>query len=174
MIAPLQASNRILQPAKTWFIVLTLLIATLLNLLPFADWSAMPDWAGLVLIFWAIHQPQRVGVGVAFLIGMAVDVIDGGVMGQHPLSYVLMVYLASELSKRILWFPLRHQMLHILPLLLLGQVVMLVARLIGGSAFPGWSYFLCAFVAALLWAPLNFVLLLPQFRPVDRDHTRPI
>jgi rod shape-determining protein MreD len=54
------------------------------------------------------------------------------------------------------------------------QMAMLVLRLIGGADFPGWSHFLSSFAAALLWIPLNYILLLPQFRPEEKDENRPI
>ncbi|MBW7862379.1 MAG: rod shape-determining protein MreD, partial [Rhodocyclaceae bacterium] len=54
------------------------------------------------------------------------------------------------------------------------QGIMVVVRLVGGGEFPGWWYFLSSFSGALLWLPLSVLLLLPQYRPVDRDENRPI
>jgi rod shape-determining protein MreD len=102
------------------------------------------------------------------------DVASGSVIGQHPLAYLLLSFAAGGLSRRILWFPLGQQALHILPLLLATQIVMVVARLVGGAEFPGWGYFLGSFTGALLWFPLTFVLLLPQYQPVEKDENRPI
>ena len=62
----------------------------------------------------------------------------------------------------------------VLPLFVLGQLLMLVVRLIGGGDFPGWGYFFSSLSSAVLWAPLSLLLLLPQYRPVDRDDNRPI
>jgi rod shape-determining protein MreD len=47
-------------------------------------------------------------------------------------------------------------------------------RLVVGADFPGWGYFIGPFIGALLWFPLTFVLLLPQYRPVDQNPDRPI
>jgi len=49
-----------------------------------------------------------------------------------------------------------------------------LVRLVAGAEFPGWTYFLSSFTGAALWIPMHFLLLLPQFRPVDRDDNRPI
>jgi len=95
-------------------------------------------------------------------------------MGQHSLAYLMLSYAAGGLSRRILWFPLAQQALHILPLLLATQTVMVVTRLIGGADFPGWGYFLGSFSGVLLWFPLTFVLLLPQYQPIEKDENRPI
>ena len=102
------------------------------------------------------------------------SVASASVMGQHAFSYVLLAYFAGGLSRRVLWFPLWQQALHVLPMLLGAQLVMLGMRLAIGAEFPGMTYFLSSLVGALLWHPLNYLLLLPQYRPVERDENRPI
>jgi len=168
------SSSRILLPVKPWFIALSLLVAILLNFLPTAAWPGVPDWLALVIVFWCVREPRRVGMGLAFLFGLAMDVADASLLGQHALAYVLAAYAASSLSRRILWFPLAQQALQVLPLLLLVQIVQFAARAIAGAEFPGLTYFLGACLAALLWPLLTFVLLLPQHQPVDRDANRPL
>ena len=174
MNQPTHRSNRILLPARSWFILLSLLLALFLNLIPFGRLPFVPDWVALVLAFWCIHQPLKVGMGVAFALGLAMDIADASVMGQHALAYVLLAFAACGLSRRILWFPLIQQAAHVLPMLLGVQLVMLVARMIGGTEFPGMPWFLSSIVGTVLWYPLTFVLLLPQYRSADRDENRPI
>ncbi len=171
---PTHSSRRILLPANFSFIVLSLLVALVLNLIPAGRIPGIPDWMALVLAFWSVREPLKIGMTSGFVFGLVMDVAHGAVMGQHALAYVLLTFLASSLSRRILWFPLVQQALHLLPLLLLTQVVMVVARMLGGADFPGWPYFLSSLISALLWPPLNYVLLLPQFRPVEKDENRPI
>ena len=171
---PTHSSRRILLPANFSFIVLSLLVALVLNLIPAGRIPGIPDWMALVLAFWSVREPLKIGMTSGFVFGLVMDVAHGAVMGQHALAYVLLTFLASSLSRRILWFPLVQQALHLLPLLLLTQVVMVAARMLGGADFPGWPYFLSSLISALLWPPLNYVLLLPQFRPVEKDENRPI
>ena len=173
-VQPGHSSNRILLPARHWFIVATLALSLMANLVPLGRLPLMPDWVALVLTFWCIHQPLRVGMGTAFVFGLAMDVADGSVMGQHPLAYVLLAFAAGGLSRRILWFPLGQQALHVLLLLLGMQVIMLLVRLLGDGEFPGLLWFLSSFIATALWHPLTYLLLLPQYQPVDRDDNRPI
>jgi len=174
MMQPTNSSRRILLPVKAWFIMLTLILAVFLNLIPFGRLPGVPDWVALVLTFWCIHQPLKVSMGVAFVLGLLMDVADASVMGQHALAYVVLAFTACGLSRRILWFPLLQQALHVLPLLLGTQLMMLLVRLIVGGEFPGLLWFLGSFVGAALWHPMTYLLLLPQFQPVERDHTRPI
>ncbi len=171
---PTHASRRILLPAKPWFIAFTLFVALLLNMVPFGRLPGIPDWVALVLCFWCIHQPLRIGMGAAFVLGLAMDVANAAVMGQHALAYVVLAYAAGGLSRRILWFPLGQQALHVLPLLVGTQVLMTVVRMLGGAEFPGLLWFLSGPVATLLWHPVTFLLLAPQFMPVEKDSERPI
>lgn len=171
---PTHASRRILLPVKHWFIVLTLFIALLLNMIPFGRMPGVPDWIALVLTFWCIHQPLRIGMGAAFIFGLAMDVVDAAVMGQHALAYVLLAFAAGGLSRRILWFPLSQQAIHILPLFLGTQLVMMLARMLGGADFPGVLWFISSITATVLWHPVTYVLLTPQFMPVEKDSERPI
>ena len=168
------SSSRILQPVRPWFILFSLLAALAANFLPTEAWHWMPDWVALVIIFWSIREPRHVSMGSGFLLGLAMDVADGSLMGQHALAYVLASYAATALSRRVLWFPLGLQALHVLPLMLLVQLLQLGARFMPGVDLPGLSYFIGPVVGTLLWWPLTFFLLLPQYQPVDRDANRPI
>jgi rod shape-determining protein MreD len=171
---PTHRSSRILLPAKNWFVFLSLFAALGLEYIPTGRLPGVPDWVALVLAFWCIREPMRVGMGVAFLFGLLVDIGQGAAMGQHALAYVVLAYLATSVARRVLWFPPLQQALHMLPLLLLTQIIMVLVRVVAGAEFPGWTYFLSSFTGIVLWLPMHFLLLLPQFQPVDRDDNRPI
>ena len=168
------SSSRILLPVRPWFIVLSLGVALVLNLLPPESWLWIPDWIALVLVFWSIREPRFVGQGSAFILGLAMDVADGSVLGQHALAYVVASYVAAAISRRVLWFPMTKQALHVVPILMLVQVLQYGVRAMPGIILPGASYFIGPLWGLLLWVPLNFVLLLPQYQPVERDANRPI
>lgn len=177
MITPRQSPTRptrILLPVQPWFIALTLALAFLLNLLPWGRWVAVPDFVALVLVFWNIHHPRRVGIGVAFLLGIAMDVHEAAVLGQHALAYTLLSYGAISLHRRVLWFTVGTQALHMLPLFLVAQLVSLLVRIAVGDPFPGVLYFLESLSQALLWPIATALLLAPQRRAIDKDETRPI
>lgn len=168
-------SNRILRPVRPWFIALTLVLALLANMVPLGELrNLLPDWTALVLTFWGIREPQKVGMGAAFILGLMMDVVDGSLIGQHALAYVMLVYLANSLSRRILWFAPYKQALQVFPLLLMAQAVMLLLRLLLGARFPGLEYFAGSLIAVLLWLPLTYLLLLPQYQPHEKDENRPI
>jgi rod shape-determining protein MreD len=167
-------AQRILLPARVSFIVLTVALALLFNLLPWRNSAGVPDLTAAVLAFWCIHQPRRVGIGLAWTLGLLIDVGDGALLGQHALGYSVLAFLALAVHRRILWFPLWQQALHLLLLLLATQLLTLVIRIAAGASFPGWSYFAGSFICAALWPVLSFLLLLPQRRPEMMDENRPI
>ena len=160
--------QHILRPARISTIFLSLVIALLLNFLPWRDLRLVPDFVALVLTFWCIRQPRMVGLGVAWAVGLLTDAGNGVLLGQHAFAYSLLAFLALWLSRRILWFRMPQQMLHIVVLLLVCQGAVLVVRLAAGAAFPGWPLFVGPLVGALLWPILSWLLLMPQ-RRLERE-----
>jgi rod shape-determining protein MreD len=164
----------LLRPASPPFIWFSLVVALLLNLMPWGRTPFAPDFLALALAFWNVHQPRRVGMGAAFVFGLLMDVHEGALFGQHALAYTLVSYGAITLHRRIQWFPLGAQAIHVLPLLLIAQLASLAIRMWVGGEWPGWIYFAQSIVGAILWPVIAWVLLAPQRRPVDRDETRPL
>nr|WP_208114945.1 rod shape-determining protein MreD [Roseateles toxinivorans] len=173
MIMP-RAHGQLLLPANPLFIAFSLLIALGFNLIPMGRQPAMPDLLALVLVFWNVHQSRRVGVGLAFFFGLAMDVHHGALLGQHALSYTLLSFGAVALHRRLLWFPLLPQALHVLPLFVAAHAVSLIVRMIVGGMWPGWSLLLAPVFEALLWPFVSALLLAPQRRPPDPDKHRPL
>jgi len=177
MPAPSTPKQYILLPVNPWFIAFTLVFSLMLNLLPVgrAAWTfAWPDWVALTLVFWNIHQPRRVGLLVAWLLGLIMDVNNASLLGEHALAYSVLSYAAISLHRRVLWFTLPTQMVHVLPLLLSAQLVVLLIRLAVGGHFPGLAYFSASFTSVALWPLAAWLYLAPQRRPADKDENRPI
>jgi rod shape-determining protein MreD len=164
----------ILLPVNPLFIAVSLIGAFLLNLLPWGQAVGVPDFVALVLIFWSIHQPRRVGIGIAFTMGLLMDVHDATLLGENALSYTLLSYFAIMIHRRVLWFRLPMQALHVLPLLLLMQTVQLVIRAMVTGHFPGWFYLSESVTTAVLWPVVTWILQAPQRRAVNRDENRPL
>lgn len=166
--------QQILLPVRLSTIVVSFAIALLLNFLPWSNVAVVPDFVALTLAFWCVRQPQLVGLGVGWVLGLLTDVGNGVLLGQHALSYSVLAFCAVTLSRRILWFGLWGQTLHIVALLLLAQAVGTLVRLAAGAEFPGWLLAIGPLIGALLWPVVSFLLLAPQRRPAEVDETRPI
>ena len=175
MIMPI--GQQLLLPANPLFIWGSLLVAMLLNFvmatsLGRAAWT--PDILALVLVFWTVHQPLRIGIGVAFVFGVCVDVQQAALLGQHAWSYAAMCFGAIAMHRRLLWFSVPSQALQVLPLFVAAHALQVAVRMLGGGVFPGLSLFLAPALEALLWPLISIILLAPQRRAPDRDANRPL
>jgi len=174
----MRQGQQLLLPANPFFIWGSLLCALLLNLLQNmglwgrAAWT--PDILALVLVFWSVHQPLRVGIGAAFVFGLCVDVHQGGLLGAHAPAYVVLSFLAITIHRRLLWFSVPSQAVQVLPLFAVALLIELAAQLLAGGTFPGWSMLLAPGVEALLWPVVSVLLLVPQRRAPDPDANRPL
>jgi rod shape-determining protein MreD len=173
MIMP-RGSDQLLLPVNPLFIAFTLLVALALNLLPLGRAPGLPDFLALVVVFWNVHQPRRVGVGTAFLFGLLMDVHEGAVLGQHALAYTLLSFGAITIHRRLLWFGVAEQTVQVLPLFLLAHMVSLAVRMAAGGMFPGWWLLAAPLAEALLWPLAVLLLLAPQRRAPDPDKNRPL
>ena len=169
-----RGTDQLLLPVNPFFIAFSLAVAAALEMLPVGRHAASPDLLALVLVFWNVHQPLRVGVGLGFVLGLVMDVHQGAVLGQHALAYTLLSFFAIALQRRLLWFSLPSQALQILPLFAAAHLVSLASRMLVGGMFPGWTMMLAPLVEALLWPVVVWVLLAPQMRAPDRDKNRPL
>ncbi len=174
----MRPGQQLLLPANPMFIWASLVTALLLNMAPNmaglgrAAW--LPDLLAIVLVFWGVHQPRRVGVGAAFLFGLAMDVHQGALLGQHALAYTALSFLAITIHRRLLWFTVPLQALQILPLFVGAHAIALIVRLLGGGLAPGWSMLLAPVLEALLWPLASRMLLWPQRRAPNPDENRPL
>ncbi len=167
-------SQRILLPVRVSFMVLSIALAMLFDFLPWGESIGVPDLLALVLVFWCVHQPRRIGIGICWTLGLVMDAGTGALMGQHALAYAVLAFLALALHRRILWFQPWQQAAHVLLIMMLSPVLMVCVRMAAGASFPGAGYFLGGLVAAALWPAATFVLLAPQRRPESFDENRPI
>jgi len=174
----MRPGQQLLLPANPLFIWSSLVVALLFNMLQNmglwgrAAWT--PDLLALVLVFWSVHQPLRVGVGAAFVFGLLMDVHQSSVLGQHALAYTVLSFFAITIHRRLLWFSVPQQALQVLPLLVVAHAVELAVRMMVGGTFPGFLILLTPLIESLLWPVITVLLLLPQRRAPDPDANRPL
>jgi rod shape-determining protein MreD len=164
--------NEVLRPANPAFVAMTLFGGLLLNLLPIEPGALMlrPDFLALVLLYWCIQAPRYVGVGIAWVMGLLMDVGDATLFGQHALAYAFLAYAAEYLRRRVLRFPLWQQAAQVAVLLALCLALVLLVRVVGGAPLPGWRLFVPALTGAVLWPLVSVLLQMPQ-RPVRSSST---
>ncbi len=170
----MRPGQQLLLPANPLFIWGSLLLALLVNMLPLGRTPWMPDLLALVLVFWSVHQPLRVGIGSAFFFGIAMDVHQAALLGQHALAYTALSFFAITIHRRLLWFSVPSQAVQVLPLFAAAHAIELAIRMLAGGIFPGFSVLLAPVIECLLWPVVSIILLAPQRRAPDPDENRPL
>lgn len=117
-----------------------------------------PEFVTIVLIYWCIALPARVGVGIGWTAGLVVDVLTDALLGQHALTLALIAYLAIKLHQRIRVFPVWQQALTILVLMILQATITLWVKGLLGKAPSLWMFMLPAISTAIFW-PVGYFLM---------------
>ncbi len=141
-------------------IAVTFVIALLLTVAPLPEWARYlrPDWVGLVLIYWCLAVPDRVGVGTGWSVGLLVDLLTGSLLGQHAMALTIVAYLTLKLHLRVRLFPVWQQALTVLVLLILHQLLSLwVSRFIGRPG-PPMYYWAPSLAGMFIW-PFIYIAL---------------
>jgi rod shape-determining protein MreD len=138
----------------------SLVVALILMILPIPDWAQMyrPNWIALVLIYWSMALPQRVGLWFAFFSGIVLDTSLGTLLGQHTLALVVVVFLNLNFHQRIRVLALAQQAIYVFALLMINQVMVAWVEGILGRPTPIMAYFGAPLVGMLIW-PWVFVIL---------------
>lgn len=147
-------------------VVLTFIVALVLSVIPMpAPFDAgRPMWLAMVVAYWVMALPHRVGLLTAWVAGLATDVLFGELFGQNALVLVMVAWLVLLLYQRIRRFPLWQQSLVILPVLGIAQMVSLWLSSLVGNRPPTLLYLLPAAVSAVLWPWLFSILRVIRLR----------
>ena len=131
----------------------TLALAVLLEQLPWSGWAliARPDFVLVGVLFWALHQPTRVGFATAFFLGLLADFQDGAVFGQHAIAYVIGVYLVLYLRLRLLQFDPSRQAAQMFPILLGVQFAVLLIGWLAVNPPTGLGILIPVLSSTVLW-----------------------
>lgn len=169
---------QLLLPASPVFIWGSLLMGVVANALlnfVFGGHAPMlPDVLAVVLVFWTVHQPLRVGIAAAFVFGVVMDVQEAGLLGAHAMAYSVLSFLAIVVHRRLLWFSVPYQALQVLPLFVVSHLLLVLAHWLVGVGHSSWWVLVAPVWEALLWLPMTVVLLAPQRRAPDPDADRPL
>lgn len=170
MIMP--RGQQLLMPVRPAYIAASLVVALALAMLPVGRVPWMPDILLVVLAFWGLQQPLRVGMGTAFVFGLCMDVQQSALFGQHALAYAVVMYGVARIQRRLHWYGEGSQALMMLGVFASAHLVEVVIGMLGGGTAPGWWLLLAPCLDALLWVPVSWVLLAPQRQAPKRSEKR--
>jgi rod shape-determining protein MreD len=110
-----------------------------------------PDFLVLVVFFWSIESPRAGGLALAFFAGLALDVINGVVLGQHALALTLTAAWATHLRLRLRVFSILSQSLTIFALLTAYQFILFWVDGATGNPVTSFGRWLAPVIGAALW-----------------------
>jgi rod shape-determining protein MreD len=136
-----------------WVILLSFLVALILAVTPMPAWSVWgrPEWVALAVIYWTIALPHRVGIITALVIGIAMDVLEGAVLGQNAFALVVVSLLALVLYQRLRVFSLWQQAAVVFVLVGINQLICQWVQNLEGAGAQSLLFLLPACSSALLW-----------------------
>ena len=113
-----------------------------------------PDWVALVLIYWCLAMPDRIGLGTAWLVGLLLDVVYGSLLGQHALAKTLVAFLVLKLHLRIRIFPAWQQALVVGLILVINHIIIIWVRGMSGQADAPGALWFTIIVGMAIWPAL--------------------
>lgn len=145
---------------NAWVLPVSLLLALLLGLVPLPDvlQPLRPYWLALVVAYWVLEEPDNLGIGMAFLLGLVADLAFGGLLGEQALRLAILAFILDRFRPRMRFYPLSQQAVTIGVLLLNDRVIGAVIHLMLGAVQLPWSYWWAPVLGLLMWAPLYLVL----------------
>lgn len=145
---------------RLFVVSITLCLAMMLTILPLPSWAVWlrPQWVLMVIIYWCLAIPDKVSVGIAWGIGLLMDVLLGTLLGQHALAMAVVAYFIVKFHPRIRLFPIWQKtfIVFFLSLIYLGLIYWVQGLL--GVLPRTWEFWSPAITSALLW-PWVFIIL---------------
>ena len=144
------ASGRASRPVP---VIGSIVLALMLTLMPLPDWAIPfhPDWVAMTMIFWAMNLPNRYGIGIAWLVGLVVDVAQGTLLAQNALAISLVVYITAKFHLQLRVFPVSQLALTVLALLAVYRFILFWINGVAGVNAPAASYWGPVLTSALIW-----------------------
>jgi len=138
----------------------TFLVALVLMVIPGPGWAEpfRPDWVGLVLVYWCMAAPERVGVGTGWTLGLLLDLLYGSLLGQHAFAKTVIAFVTVKLHLKLRMFPRWQQAVSVLALLLVNQLLVIWIRGATAQAPQTVLYWMPSVIGMAIW-PWLFVIL---------------
>jgi rod shape-determining protein MreD len=141
-------------------ILLSFVVAFMLTAVPLPDWAAAwrPVWVAMVLIYWCMALPHRIGIGTAWCVGLLLDVQQGALLGQNALGLSIVAFVTLAGYQRVRVFSLVKQALVVCSILFIYLFLMLWVQAMIGYPPQHWAFWMPIVTSMMLW-PWLFIIL---------------
>jgi rod shape-determining protein MreD len=135
-------------------------IALFLSVLPLPGWLDVvrPAFLVLAVLYFSISAPRAGGLALGFLAGVALDVFQGAVLGQHALALTLVTYIAVREHQKIRSKPAFQQSLIVFFALIAYEFVVFAIDGWTGHPITNPLRWVHTLTGALIW-PIAIALL---------------
>ncbi len=147
-----------------WVILLTIVLAMLASIVHLPEsWPAWlgwwrPIWVPLVLFFWVVEVPHRVGLIAAWVVGLLLDVLVADPLGLNGALLACLTFLTWRFYERLRMFAGLQQSILLFFLLSFMELIRaLVLNWVQGTPMSA-GLLLGPLVSAILW-PFVYLLL---------------
>ncbi len=142
------------------FVLATLAVGLVLNLITWVEWMkyAKPDWVLLILLYWCLEIPDRIGVGCGWITGLMVDILNYSLFGQHALAKAFVAFFAVTVSGRIPGYDLWKQCVVVFFIASIDIGITVLIANLTSSTEVRLIYWQSALMSALIW-PFVYVTL---------------
>lgn len=148
------------RPSPWVALPLSFIVAFLLVALPLPQalsyWR--PELVTMVLVFWVLNEPSKVGVWTAFVLGLLLDVLMATTFGVYPLTLAVVAYLTRLSYRWVKVFSLWQTGGLVFVLVLASLVVKRVLLGVLGTGSDSLLYWVPALTSALLWPTVMVTL----------------
>lgn len=144
-------------PGLRW---LSIALAFFIMIIPMAEWLAAlrPSVLAMVMMFWILETPGKMGLGRVFLIGLLLDLTSFAMLGEHAFRLLLMAGVVHQLRNQFRFYPIWQQSLFVLAILYVDLIVLSVTRVLQSLPQPAIEAWISPVLAFLIWPWLYMFL----------------
>tara|TARA_X000001036_G_scaffold165016_1_gene156534 strand:+ start:77 stop:544 length:468 start_codon:yes stop_codon:yes gene_type:complete len=117
-----------------------------------------PFWLLLFFIYWLIYSDSNRIYSSAFVLGILLDVFQGGILGQNALALVISSAFILSVKKSFFVSNLTTQQVYVFIASLIYLIVFLITHISVQGLQIQWLVLFVPFTGAILWPVVRFLL----------------
>jgi len=134
----------------TWSIILLSIILTIIPLPDLINSFRLP-WLMMTVIYFSIFNVSLIGVLSAWLAGLILDLMAGGLMGENAMILSIISYLSYRFRFQIRVYPIWQIMVVVLIFLSLGELLSLWIQGVSGAMNLSIIEWINISIAVIIW-----------------------
>jgi rod shape-determining protein MreD len=147
-----------------WLILLTIALAMVLAIFhvpeSWPQWLGWlrPAWLAMVVFYWVMELPHRLGLISAWVIGLLLDVLYADPLGLNGFLLAAITYVVWRFYERLRMYSIVQQCVVVFLLVLATESLRIVVQDVAWSRGWSWGVILPALMSMLTWPFVYLVL----------------